>query len=50
MDSLSDFYDPPVCPECGRILNVSKSREEAGIEYTRFCNSCGYEESNLVRQ
>ncbi len=50
MDSREDFYEPAVCPDCGRWMTSTKSREEEGIEITVYCRSCGYEESNMVRR
>ncbi len=47
-DSWADFYEPPLCPECGAVIKVTKCREEEGMVAFIECNKCGYEDSNLI--
>ncbi len=49
MDKLEDFYEPPLCEKCGKVMDVTKSREEWGIEVTLECGSCGHDVTNLIK-
>lgn len=44
MDKREDFYEIPLCPQCNNVINVIKSQEEWGVEFTRSCRYCGYED------
>ena len=49
-DSKEDFYEPALCPKCNSHLEVTRSREEWGIETYLTCNKCDHDECNLTRR